>query len=140
MNDPSVETEQLRAISREMSLPRLVMYAGATWDWHRLHYDNDFASRAKLPGPIVDGQLFGALLAEQILDHFGSSARIREMEFRFRSMVYAGETADVTGIVVRREPAGTADMITCEQTVTVGSRTCVTGTTTLLLTSTEEGR
>ena len=38
----------------------LVAYAGATWDWHRIHYDAEFVAAKQLPAPIVDGQIYGA--------------------------------------------------------------------------------
>lgn len=53
--------------SRALTLTDLVAYGGATWDHHRLHYDEAFARRAGFDGPIVDGQMWGALLAAQAL-------------------------------------------------------------------------
>ena len=81
---------------RLIDLPRMVRYAAATWDWHRLHYDRDYASELGLDGPVVDGQMFGAFLSEHVLDHFGPATTVESMSFRFRQMVFAGET------VVRR--------------------------------------
>ena len=41
----------------------MVAYAGATWDWHRLHYDMEYIRSTGFSAPIVDGQMLGALLA-----------------------------------------------------------------------------
>jgi acyl dehydratase len=82
----------LPELVRRIELADMVAYAGATWDWHRLHYDTGYVSALGLPGPVVDGQQLGALLAEQVQDALGPPAQITAMEFRFRSMVYAGET------------------------------------------------
>ncbi len=80
----------------------LVAYAGATWDWHRLHHDEAYLAEKQLPAPVVDGQLLGALLAEQVQDWLGPSCFVTRLWFRFASLVFAGETvrceATVTGV------------------------------------------
>ena len=76
----------------------MVAYAGATWDWHRLHYDPAFAGRrAASTGPVVDGQVFGALLAEQLQDWLGPRRVLTALHFRFKNLVFAGETVRCTG-------------------------------------------
>ncbi|MDE0726739.1 MAG: MaoC/PaaZ C-terminal domain-containing protein [Alphaproteobacteria bacterium] len=40
---------------KTFSATDLVMYAGATWDWHRLHHDKDFAQGMGLPAAVIDG-------------------------------------------------------------------------------------
>ena len=84
--------EKLPPLDRRLDLVDLVMYAGATWDWYRWHYDATAAAAAKLPAPLVDGQMLGALLARQALTWAGPRARIQRMRFRFKSMVFAGDT------------------------------------------------
>lgn len=119
--------EQLPTIGRELDQARLVMYAGATWDWHRLHYDTEYVKERKLPAPLVDGQMLGALFAEQVHRHFEPPARIVGMKLRFRSMVFAGESVEITGELVSAEegPDGSRTVV-CTQTARVGSRTCST--------------
>ena len=51
-------------LERALTQVRLVAYGAATWDWHRLHYEAQYAAARNIAGPIVDGQMFGALLAE----------------------------------------------------------------------------
>jgi acyl dehydratase len=70
----------------------LVAYAGATWDWHRLHHDQAYARSIGFPAPVVDGQLFGALLVEQLQDALGPSAFVRELDVRYRAPVFVDET------------------------------------------------
>lgn len=85
---------------RTIDMVRIVAYAGATWDWHRLHHDHAEIHARGLPGPVVDGQMFGALLAEQALDWAGPNAWVTEMRFRFSAMVFAGETVTVTAEII----------------------------------------
>ena len=88
------------ALERTIELSDMVAYAGATWDWHRLHYDSAWLAERGIERPVVDGQLFGALLAEMVLDWAGQGAELTALSFRFKGFVYAGETVRCTGRVV----------------------------------------
>jgi acyl dehydratase len=87
------------ALKRTLGLVSLVGYAAATWDWHGTHFDPEAVTAAGLPRPLVDGQMLGALLAQHALDWAGEGAEVRRMGFRFRSMVFAGDTVLVEGAV-----------------------------------------
>lgn len=115
----------MKDLVRTLELPDLVAYAGATWDWHRLHYDTAYLAGRGLDTPVVDGQMLGALLAEHVLDHFGPSAFITAMDFRFAAMAFAGETLTVSGVA---EQDGAEVLV--RQTVRAGDRTCIDGATT----------
>jgi acyl dehydratase len=112
-------------LERELTQARMIAYGAATWDWHRLHYDPAYAAARNLAGPIVDGQMFGALLAEALLDWLGPRAFVRRMTFRLRTMVFAGETVrcegEVTSIVAQQDCA----VIRVTQRVRVGERIAV---------------
>jgi len=87
-------------LERRLPLPALVAYGGATWDWHRLHYDRDHAAARGQAAPVVDGQLLGALLVEALQDWLGPRAFVRRLAFRFRHPVLAEETVRCEGEVV----------------------------------------
>jgi acyl dehydratase len=87
------------ALERRIDLPDMVAYAGATWDWHRLHYDPAYAAAKQLPGPVVDGQVFGALLVEQLQDWLGPQSFVHQLAFTFRNLVFAGDTVRCEGEV-----------------------------------------
>lgn len=91
--------DQAPALERTITLVDMVAYAGATWDWHRLHYDTDYVASKKLPGPIVDGQVYGALLVEMLQDWLGPQSFVHKLDFTFRNLVFAGETLRCTGEV-----------------------------------------
>lgn len=86
-------------LERTITLTDMVAYAGATWDWHRLHYDLDYVRAKKLDAPVVDGQMFGALLVEQLQDWLGPDCFVQHLHFTFKSMVLAGETVRCEGTV-----------------------------------------
>jgi acyl dehydratase len=130
--------DEISGFSRIIDQARMVMYAGATWDWHRLHYDAAYTSEIGLPGPIVDGQMFGALLAEHVLDYFGPSARLLSMSFRLRAMVFAGEAVAATGTNSNVEDISNGTRFTVDQRIEVGDRLCVTGTSVVVIPNTRE--
>jgi acyl dehydratase len=87
-----------------VELPDMIAYAGATWDWHRLHYDTGYLRERGLERPVVDGQVFGAYLAIALREWFGPAAVITALSFRFKSLVFAGETIRCVGTVTRAGP------------------------------------
>jgi acyl dehydratase len=112
-------------LERALTQVRLVAYGAATWDWHRLHYEPRYATARNIAGPIVDGQMFGALLAEALLDWLGPRAFIRRMSFRLRAMVFAGETVRCEGEVTSIAAEQDCDVVRVAQRVRVGERIAV---------------
>ncbi len=102
---PDVGTN-LAPLVRRIGLPDMVAYGAATWDWHRLHYDPAFAQRAGAAAPLVDGQMLGALLGEQVLRFAGSHARLARLVYRNRAPVLAGQTVVCSGTVATADDAG----------------------------------
>ena len=95
-------------LERTITLPSMIAYAGATWDWYRLHYDPAVVAASGLPGPVVDGQVFGALLVEMIQDWLGPECFVRELSFSFRNLVFAEETVRCAGTVTEVTDDGLA--------------------------------
>ena len=108
-----------------IGLTGAVAYAGATWDWHRLHYDPAYAAERGLDSPVVDGQMLGALLAMQVLDHLGSGAFIRTLDFRLKSMVAVGEVVRCTAETASSEEVDGGVLVTFSQQITVGDRSII---------------
>ena len=105
--------ERLPDLERRIDLADMVAYGAATWDWHRLHYDARHAERAGMERPVVDGQMLGALLAEQVLRAIGSSGRLTRLHYRNRAPVFAGDTITCEAVVVEATDAG----LVVEQTI-----------------------
>jgi acyl dehydratase len=106
---------------RTITLPDMVAYAGATWDFHRMHYDPEFVAAKAFPAPVVDGQVFGALLAKQLQDYFGPHASLRSLHFRFKNLVFAGETVRCCAQVseIAPDPDGDGDLVSLDCSVEV---------------------
>jgi acyl dehydratase len=112
---------ELPPLERRIALPDMIAYAGATWDWHRLHYDPSYLAPRGLDLPVVDGQVFGALLAEQVQDWIGAAGVLRALRFRFKNLVYAGETVCCVGTVTGVD----GGLVTIEHQVLSGDRVAV---------------
>ncbi|MDE0498008.1 MAG: MaoC/PaaZ C-terminal domain-containing protein [Acidimicrobiaceae bacterium] len=111
----------LRPLRRRITLADMVAYGAATWDWHRLHYDEAHARRLGAPAPLVDGQMLGALLAECALRAVGPGARLVRLVYRNRAPVSAGETVVCSGTVATSDDAG----FSVDLSVSVGDRLVV---------------
>jgi hydroxyacyl-ACP dehydratase HTD2-like protein with hotdog domain len=83
----------------KLDLTSLVIYAAATWDFHRYHYDAAFVKTLGLPAPFVDGQMIGALLASRLMRWGGPNAFVRKLGYRQRATVYVDETIVLGGTV-----------------------------------------
>ncbi|MEU1360696.1 MaoC/PaaZ C-terminal domain-containing protein [Micromonospora zamorensis] len=90
----------LPVLERTITLTDMVAYSGATWDWYRLHFDPEFVAAARVPGPVVDGQVFGALFVELLQDALGPRCFVHELSFTFRNLMFAGETVRCEATVV----------------------------------------
>ena len=107
--------DEVPVLVRAIGAADMVAYAGATWDWHRLHYDHDWLTERGLAAPVVDGQLFGALLVEAVQDWLGPAATVRRLSMRFVAPVFAGETVRCTGRVTGVD----GPLVTVEQRIEV---------------------
>ena len=91
--------DQVPVLTKHCTLTSMIAYAGATWDWHRLHYDHEYLESKGLAAPVVDGQVFGAYVVQAIQDWLGDSAFISELDFRYAGLVFAEEHVQVSGEV-----------------------------------------
>jgi len=120
---------ELPVLERRLDVPDLVAYGGATWDWYRVHYDKDTSQRAGFSAPLVDGQMLGALLAQQAMRWAGPSARMKRMSFRFKSPVVAGELIRFESIVAEVDTRDGRTVVTLTQSVRVGARVAIADAT-----------
>lgn len=92
--------EKLPPLEKTFTTVDLMAYGAATWDWHRLHYDLDFARSMNMPNVIIDGQAFGALFARAVVDWAGPRSFVARLSFKMKSMAFSGETLRLEGEIV----------------------------------------
>jgi acyl dehydratase len=113
-----------RELQRTITLSNMVAYAGATWDWHRLHYDSEYAQAHGMRAPVVDGQMLGALMAMQGTGEAGAGRMMVELAMQLRSAVFAGDTVTLR---VSPAPGSEPSRIRLVHTVLVDDRVAAEG-------------
>jgi acyl dehydratase len=95
--------ERLPSLEIDVTLTSLVMYAAATWDFHRYHYDAQYVHERGFAGPFVDGQMFGAVIARELMQWGGRDAFLRRLRYRVSAMAFVGDRLTYSGEVTRTE-------------------------------------
>jgi acyl dehydratase len=119
--------QQIPALDRKLDLVRMVAYAGATWDWARLHYDPAFIAERQLRAPLIDGQMLGALISEMLLDSLGPRAFVGKLNFRLRAMAFAGDTVSCTGEITQLAESRDHRVLSVRHRVSVNERLIADG-------------
>jgi acyl dehydratase len=101
-----------------VTLTSLVMYAGATWDFHRYHYDPQFVKQSGLKAPFMDGQMLGALVTRLLMQWGGADAFVRKLSYRQKSIVLVGDTITIEGKIDGKENAANSARVHCVLSVT----------------------
>ncbi len=108
------EGMELPPLTKEITAVHMMMYGAATWDFMRLHYDAEYARERGFEGPIVDGQMLGAFLAQLVVDWAGDPGVLRRLSLRYRTFVLPGDTVTCKGWVKRTSVKGPESCVECE--------------------------
>jgi acyl dehydratase len=74
----------------------LVRWSAAMENWHRIHYDRDFAVRHDhLPDVLVNGSFKQQFIVQALKDWAGPGGWLWKVAFQFRAMNLVGETLQV---------------------------------------------
>jgi acyl dehydratase len=85
-------------VVEDLSREDFVKYAGASGDFHPVHYDVPYARDAGNPDAFAQGMLTAGFGASLVADWFGL-ANVNRYSVRFQARVFPGETVTVTGEV-----------------------------------------
>jgi acyl dehydratase len=103
---PSVEDcmvgDRLPGLTRTITRPALVRYAGASGDFNPIHFDDDIARESGLDGVIGHGMFAMGLVSEAVTDWLGDSGLLQSLSVRFARPSRLGDRLLVSGEVVRR--------------------------------------
>ena len=88
----------------DLKRSQIVMYAGASGDFHPVHSDERFARATGLPGVFAHGMLTMGMTG-RALTNFVGDGRLRSYRARFVAQVWPGDTltARVTVSAIREE-------------------------------------
>lgn len=104
---------------------QLVMYAGASGDFNRIHYDHPFAVQKGLGGVIAHGMLTMAFAASCVVEAFGPAGWISRIDARFTAPVRVGDVVEVTTTVLESDAPD--DVIEATLTAEVDGRVVLRG-------------
>lgn len=95
-----------------LTLPILMRWSAAMENWHRIHYDRDFAmGHDKLPGVLVNGSLKQQFIVQMLRDWAGPTGWLWTCSFQFRAMNLAGDTLTAWGRVAALRDAGAYGLV-----------------------------
>ena len=97
-----VAGSEIPLLVKQTTTRQLVMWAGASGDYHEIHYDKDFAQSRGLPGVIVHGQLAGSFLGQLITDWMGEQGSLRKLTCSYRGMNFPGEAITCKGKISKK--------------------------------------
>lgn len=78
---------------------QLFRFSAATWNAHRIHYDQEYARSEGYPNVLVQSHLHGCFLSNAILEWIGAKATLRAFRWENRQLAVAGDSLTVTGTV-----------------------------------------
>ena len=93
----------------------LMRWSAAMENWHRIHYDREFAvTHDKLPGLLVNGTFKQQFILQLLKDWAGHDGWVWKVGFQFRAMNLAGETLSVWAKVTGKRSAAHYGLIDLE--------------------------
>jgi acyl dehydratase len=116
---------EIKNLKHQFTLPNMILYAGSTWDWHKIHYDNQYLEKNLIPRPVVDGQVFGALIAKQVQNSLSNLARIKKMQFNYKNMVFQDEEIEIKSIILKEWVEDNQAFLEVSSTIYVGDRVVI---------------
>ena len=109
--------QSITPYQKEITLVQNVMYASATWDFFRIHYDAEYARNKGLKGPVCDGQMLGALLVRMVSEWAGEAASLKRLKLSYKKMAYVGDTLKFTGRVRCKSSVNCENQVICELSI-----------------------
>jgi acyl dehydratase len=95
----SIGEQRTLELVDDLTRTQIVMYAGASGDFHPLHHDATFARSMGYPGIFAHGMLTMGLTSRLLTDMVGD-AMLRRWSARFNGTVWPGDTLTATATVV----------------------------------------
>jgi hydroxyacyl-ACP dehydratase HTD2-like protein with hotdog domain len=87
-------------LTRRPTRVQVFLFSAATWNAHRIHYDQPYARDGEgYPDVLVQAHLHACFLAQAVRGACGSGARLRRFGWQNRGPAVPGDELTVTGTV-----------------------------------------
>jgi 3-methylfumaryl-CoA hydratase len=84
----------------------LFLFSAATWNPHRVHYDQDYTRAvAGEPELLVQGPLQAAHMFQLLREALADGVAVRALEYRHRAVLHSGEPVRISGRLVSGDRA-----------------------------------
>ena len=107
------EGSEIKTLVKHPTPRQLVMYAGASGDYHEIHYNNEFALGRGLPGIIVHGQLSCHFLGQLVTDWIGDEGMLKKLSCSYRGMNFPDEDLICRGKVTKKYVENGEHLVEC---------------------------
>jgi hydroxyacyl-ACP dehydratase HTD2-like protein with hotdog domain len=103
--------DQIPTLTATATTTQLFFFSAATYNGHRIHYDNAWATETEgYPDVLVHGPLQAALLARAITDWIGGRGRLVTFAVQNRASAFPGEELRFIGTVTAKRDGGLVDL------------------------------
>jgi hydroxyacyl-ACP dehydratase HTD2-like protein with hotdog domain len=109
-----IEGQEIPPYRVTVSKVQMMMYAAATWNPNRLHWDSDFCRKRGFAEANIAGPMFGDYLAEMLVKWSGDPSRLRSLDYINRNMAFPGDTLICRGKALGRPRQGNTEPINCQ--------------------------
>ena len=126
----------LPVVTRRASTVQIFRYSAATWNTHRIHYDQDYAAAEGYPGVLVQSHLHGAFLVQYCTNWMGPRGRLLALSLSVRRYAVAGQELTLAGEITGREQqpdGGLVVSLRLTETRSPDGETCATGSARILV-------
>jgi acyl dehydratase len=98
-----------------MTTMHIMRWSAAIENWHRIHYDRDFAvGHDGLPDVLVNGSWKQHVLTQMMKDWAGLEGWLWKIRFQFRDKDLAGDTLFARGVVTGKRMENGMGLVDCE--------------------------
>ena len=108
---------EIPSLTKHPTSRQLVIWAAASTDYARIHYDKDFAQSQGLPGIVVHGQLACGFLGQLITDWIGEQGGLKKLLCNYRGMMFPNEALMCRGRVAKKYILDGECYVECEMWV-----------------------
>lgn len=123
----------LPAIVRAPTIVTSARVSAATDNYHRIHWDREFARQDGLPDAILATNYLGNAIAQLVMSWITPRGTLRKLAYRFKAPVFPGDILTVGGMVTRTEVLPEGGWVELEVWIEKGGRRVTEGTGAVLL-------
>ncbi len=130
-----IEGTALPELVKRPTIVQSMMVQAATENYHRIHWDREFARADGLPDVILSTSFLANCLVQLVVEWTGDPTALRRLSYRFHRPVLPGQTLHLRGRVVSCAPGADGGEVVCELRLDVDdtAEPAVTGRATVAL-------